>query len=786
MIKWSVVVVAGSDDVSRFARCVRKLAGAVDLKRTEIIISGHDTFIGKYAVPIMQDLYPSGNVVMHGEIDGTSLPILYNAGALQAQGEFICFVDDSVIVSDNFLTKMTYGLINYGKKYQSDDASLVVPMSNLMSPRLNINDRNVEQVQAEIDKQPERIKPWAQTSNYFRHCFLVKKDVWKGLDSAFEKSETLMMNDLSNRLLGQGHLSVFATDVAVWCGEGHRDAEDLFLKYYEKQVHPAGNLAILYRVKINEECDFVTFVKSLQKAISLGRVFVLDDNSKIKLGLRLKEDYPDLRSIISYEKFTRPYDEIRDWNELQSRALDEGFNWALCLEGDEILEDKVTPELLNKLINPVNPQVFGYYLHHYYFWNDDSHWRADDYWGRQAQVRLGRLLPNRNIYGESCLANVTGYFPPVPKENLRITSIRVKNYAFLTAQQRESRQELYTKIDPKNAKSYETLTSEFRLVRYEFCEESTASVYTPLKSGGVHLASWLDHVSSFFDEVVVGNDGLPPNDVKEIEMFGGKICLTHMGNNYAEGRNKIIKHCTQPWIMQLDHDERVENYDILRRMMDTPVDAYMFPIANLQSNDTSIVTSTIRLFRNLRTLEYWGYLHETVDDAARKAQISVSWSPTRLLHYGYLQSTPQQLWDKMQRYMEINMKQMEDFPMDGRSYFNMALHFLEDNLVNEGLRCLQIGVSLFQNPLVQMELGKTYLKLGYHWFEQSTKSFTREDNNLVYIQELLQNLKPLLSINPTNAPGHCISYFMRNPAKREWLLKHLMEVESKIATAVNR
>jgi hypothetical protein len=270
-------------------------------------------------------------------------------------------------------------------------------------------------------------------------------------------------------------------------------------------------------------------------------------------------------------------------------------------------------------------------------------------------------------------------------------------------------------------------------------------------------------------------------DVQLVERYGGKIVLTSLGNNWGRGRNLILKQCTSNWILQLDLDERVNDFPTVQRMIDANQDAWMTSIDNLQLDGTSLVTETIRIFKNVPGMEYWGYLHETVDDAVRKLGLLISYSPVKFTHYGYLQSTPAQLWDKMQRYFEINLKQMEDFPMDGRSYYNAALHLLEDNLINDGLRCLEISHALFStNPLISMELGKTHLKVSSAWFQQCLANFPKESPNVPHIQRMIQGVKSLITNNYCNAPGHCISYLMRNPVKQDWFRKHLLAMTTKI------
>ena len=119
-----------------------------------------------------------------------------------------------------------------------------------------------------------------------------------------------------------------------------------------------------------------------------------------------------------------------------------------------------------------------------------------------------------------------------------------------------------------------------------------------------------------------------------------------------------------------------------------------------------------------------------------KAKWKTARSPVKIQHFGYVSNDQKEMFIKMQRYLDINLKQMEEYPKDPRSYFNLAMHMLEDDLVDDAVRLLLDGK------------------------EHPTKKY------LVQVTNALQTMKPIHLIA---ARGHVVDYFSKNSKRRDWL-----------------
>jgi tetratricopeptide (TPR) repeat protein len=272
------------------------------------------------------------------------------------------------------------------------------------------------------------------------------------------------------------------------------------------------------------------------------------------------------------------------------------------------------------------------------------------------------------------------------------------------------------------------------------------------------------------------------DDLELANMYGCKIAKIEMTDNFSAARNAILNHCTMSYVLQLDLDERLTNWGTLRRLLDaTNTDAWIFSINNYQKTGEAIVTDTTRLFKNDGKVAYWGYLHETVDNYIAQNGWKLAHSPIKINHFGYLDMTKEQAWKKMQRYIDINIKQIKDFPMDGRAYYNLAIHLLEDNCVDDALRLLQVSATLAPRfPLSAMEIGKTHIEKAHFWMERAQKLIGQHHPNHTILGQFKDALEKIRPHNIPGAPGHCLQYFNTHPEASKWLKEHVEEMEAKI------
>jgi len=799
MIKWSVVFSTESK-LPVFTQSLSQLIESVDSKRTEFLLTSV-----KPIDPLYREIFDTScrqakiTSKVHESID-------INTVIADTQGEYVAVVRDHVLVPKNFLSRLTFCMDNFERTYNQGPIGIVGPITNggsgpqRIGMQANLHPHDVNGIQKKLEEQLQGQHPWQSAATLESFCFMFRRDAYNQVGAFdFTVEPDFALVEWITRAMRFGWKAAAASDVYVY-----RSDEGLPLMDWNRVYKslPEGNripqkLAFLHRIKLYDDFERDIFIESLGHSLAVGdAVFILDDNSLVKMGLYLKEECPDIWNhpkLAKYQKYSRPLDEKRDWNELMDWAEKAGMNWAFAVDGDEVVEDKVTRDYLESLMHPVNPQVMGYFVHPYYFWDSCSKWRMDGIWGETHDLRLIRINPGQRIGVEGVLATQCGYVSQYPGECIRTSSIRLKVYGSVFEAQRERVKILHEKnVRGATPNQFNYLVSTSNCSLYPWQEANTVSVYAPVNRGGVLLYEWLDAVVPFADEVVIGDSGLSAEDKKLLtDVWGVRVVPIwdkpedFMAKGFAESRNKVIKECRQSYILQLDIDEKIEDWHKVRRMMDLPTHpAWDFQVLNYQRPPTQpVLTSTTRLFQNAPGVHYWGYLHETIDNAVHELGWRVGQSPTKVLHFGFAITPPAEMFKKMQKYLELNLRQMEDFPDDPRAYYNLALHLVEDGLVEDAIRVLKIAVPLSGRfPLPIIELAKLYLFTSRAHFNGALRMLQPSHASHATLAQTCKDLEQVTSNmnHVPAAPGHCLSFFTTQPKNMERVRLHCDNMERHI------
>ena len=811
MSKWSVIFVTKKDTkFSTFTESLNQLVDSVDLKRTEIVLSlDSDEANEQRDMKIAVFIHLCKNMT-----HPASLPLSLSGGTAAAiaatvantSAEHIAVVYDNVLVSKNFLSKLTFCMDNYKRVSGDGPLAVVGPVSNggsgpqRIGINANLDPRSVNDIQKKLEVQQEGQSPWHGTATLESFCFLFSKAAYNEIgDFNCSVNGDFTVIDWICRGMRVGWKAATAADVYAY-----RPDEGLPLLDWNHMLEQHGatattpqKLGVLQRADIHSALERDIFVESLERSLAIAdSVFVIDANSPFKIGLYLKEERPDLWShpkMASFQKYARPFDEKRDWNELLNLAEQAGMDWVFAVDGDEVIENKVTRDYLEVLMHPVNPQIMGYFVHPYYFWDSPASWRLDSIWGDTFDMRLARVNKGQRITNAGVLASQVGYLPLYAKECLRHSSIRIKGYGTLTAEQRERTRDLHQKnVRGASPNQFDYLVNNNGLAVFPWQEDNTVSVYAPVNQAGVLLYEWMDAAAYFADEIVLGDGGIPPVEQEIlVKGWGAKIVPIwekpedFTVNGFAASRNKVLAECTSNYILQLDIDEKIEDWQKIRRMMDMPTyQAWDFQVLNFQKPPVGpVLTSTTRLFQNRPGVAYWGYLHETIDDAAFKLGWHVGQSPTKVLHYGFAITSEKDMYKKMQKYLELNIRQMEAFPDDPRAYYNLALHLIEDRLIDDAFRVLKVAAPLSGRfPLPVIELAKLYLFSAKAHFDLAKSMLKPQHASYKTLVTTCEDIEKITNGmgHVAAAPGHCLAFFTNQPKQMLRIQNVLTKMEKHI------
>lgn len=801
MVKYSVVVV--SDDITRFVNCISRIVPSLGMKSELMVIWNGDPSLFDTVNTLLRN-YCSPSNIPHvvNPYKNSSLSSAWNFAMDTVKGSYVALLTDKVLVSEGFLTKLVYCMDNYTSSYKAGPVGVVVPITDYAVARQQvdipneIHDVNAKQeyLSDKISKKYGTQAPWMIAGDVSTFCMLVKKEVYDKLSFPIFDTEFDAHSWFTN-VLFSGYYVVIAGDVYV--GRIIEEGKKLFYGY-ESHVRDltgspsAKEIGFLYRIVINDEYERDIFIRSLEKTVDLTyNIFVLDVNSRIGMKMYLKEKRPDLwEKITKYEKVVRPLDDSTDYNQLRSWADDAHMTWSFCIEGDEILEDKVNRDLLDKLTNPPDWSVLAYTCALYIMWDGENKCRLDPPWNQINEVRLINLRPGWKIPAGSY-----GRAPMLPPEHVRMCSIRVQCYGYVKPEQRKLKIQAFEKMgvnkDPGHAAFvfYKSLLEEFKAMVYPWVECSGISVYTPIRGGNnLLIDDWIGQSWAFADEIVIGDDNMDSATKKRLEQWRGedrclKFVPIEVKDNFAEARNQIIKQCSQDWIFSLDLDERFNGWGAVRRYMDHPYyNGYLFPIDNYRRLGSPFGSGTIRLFQNNPEVRYWGLLHETIDDFVREHSWHIDRSTVKIQHYGYVLGSVHELFKKMQRYLEMNLKQIKKYPKDGRAYHNLAMHLLEDGMMDEAVLLLKIASTFSPKyGIPAEELSKFYITTAQQWARKAL-SFAGPEKRSTYFVELYKQLTRLLPSYLPAASGHCYTYFRIHKDELKWMRQHCREIARSLTT----
>ncbi len=121
--------------------------------------------------------------------------------------------------------------------------------------------------------------------------------------------------------------------------------------------------------------------------------------------------------------------------------------WILCLDADEVFEDKFKDEIKPLL---AKSQVDAYYFRLYDFWDRD-HYREDRFWMAHLYYRPYLVRYKKNVqYEWEETPQHCGRFPKTILQFPMDTSpLRLKHYGWAAEGDRKTKYERYKKLDPE-------------------------------------------------------------------------------------------------------------------------------------------------------------------------------------------------------------------------------------------------------------------------------------------------------------------------------------------------
>ncbi|NPV29187.1 MAG: glycosyltransferase [Firmicutes bacterium] len=279
------------------------------------------------------------------------------------------------------------------------------------------------------------------------------------------------MNEFEARVYFRKYEQQWLIESIDFSPEENASKPKKLLWWSQRVAKPRGNRITLAMVVRNEADRYLRIVLNQAKHIVDEAVIIDDcstDDTPDLIRETIKDDIP-LRLICNKEPlFENNESRLRQvlWEEtIKSRP-----DWILCLDADELFEDKA----VNTLRQMVNQEEFDYFSFRIYDFWDERHYREEPLWSAHLRyyILLVRYQPNFN-YTWSQNSLYCGRFP----SNIALlpgiqSQLRLKHLGWMNPRDRLVKYLRYKRLDPDGIygikEQYESILDPFpRLVRWQ-------------------------------------------------------------------------------------------------------------------------------------------------------------------------------------------------------------------------------------------------------------------------------------------------------------------------------
>jgi len=474
------------------------------------------------------------------------------------------------------------------------------------------------------------------------------------------------------------------------------------------------------------------FRRVLSKMSEIADEIVVFDDNSTDDTLEIAKSFDSVVLIHESEHPEFDFNEARDREELLQLCKSRNPDWIIITDGDEEMEEKFDRTAADKLMNPVKPHIFAYIFRYITHWDSEDMQRTDGIFGKMANVRMVRNLPNQHVESDHPQGFHCNSLPWIPLENVELTPYRIRHYGYIDPKDRKRKYDWYQIMDTDKrrtmigAENYEHLIdTKVSLIKYT--GRVTLGLAMIMRDEAENLEKFLDTYHTLFDEMVIVDTGSKDSSREIAKFYGAKVYEYPWNDDFGAARNYAKDKLSTDWVIQLDPDEMLgDNAARIYRMIEEPVLGYIFPVVNHLPSGKAFISENSRLYRNLPEICYAGTVHESVNESLSKVKgygktVFVANPAEALHHFGYLKH-PVEVEKKLQKYAAICERNLAQNPNDGMAHFSLALHYLNEGNEEKGEYHFKQAM-IFSPKLTQshQQLANLYLRKARKCLETAVK-----------------------------------------------------------------
>lgn len=692
-----------------------------------------------------------------------------NQGLKIASGDVLILLNNDVLVTPYWADNMLSAMNKANRELPLKGFGLVGPASNYVGGRQHVGGAHYEISQLDdfaVDFRQSNKDNFMYAGFLSGFCLMFTREVFEDvglLDERFSPGG-FEDNDFCLRAAAKGWKALIDGSTFIH----HFGSKTLDLDEFKHMRRGLANrikfidkwhdskpqkLVAVYRVKDCAE----KLMESLEKTSEFAdEIVVLCDNCTDNTV----EVARSFQKVVKVHESNLPFNERRDRNRLIEMAKERDPDWIISIDGDEVFEDKVDREYMQRLMHPPNPEIKCYGFSWYTFFLGRTHWRSDGIFGGIRGFRMFKNEPNQKIVHGNKEGLHGGNIPQFPVEYCRWTNVRIKHYGYDTLEECQRKYQWYEQLDDdKNprligANDYRHLLAE-SVQLTTWIENNGFSLCMMVKDEEEQLPNLFETWWSFMDEIVVVVDDSTKDQTEEVaKRYTNKVYRKKLNDSFSEMRNFSYEKATKEWILQLDPDESMPDFINLRRMAEDPrIDGYIFIVKNHQKDGVYTGSEAIRFFRNKPGFRLTGLVHEGFDESIKRHKLKIVQAPLAINHFGYLKGD-ERVEEKLQLYERLNKKQMRQNPRDARPPFNLALHRLNEGKTEQGVMLLKKAKNLKSDfVLPRKELGFVYLRMAYDELQGAAELLKNGHYLKTGLNEVVQKVQDAIGRNQTVKVG---------------------------------
>lgn len=266
-------------------------------------------------------------------------------------------------------------------------------------------------------------------------------------------------------------------------------------------------------------------------------------------------------------------------------------------------------------------------------------------------------------------------------------------------------------------------------------------------------------------ELIILDTGSTDRSVEIAQKYTDKVYFAKWNDNFAQMRNISIGYAKGEWILILDADEELVDYENLLNFFKNGVykkyNSASIELTNIMSEDKKLFNkaSIVRLFKKDKEFRYEGAIHE---QPIHKEPIFKD--VANFNHYGYMYKNEEVKQKKLNRNEKNLLSELKIKPNNPYIYYQLAMNYSAFGEKKEALSYMEKSYEMYNKlgttySYVSSGLAKLYLELDeYEECEKLCKGYIKNDdknidmycyiaisqNNLKNYEESLYNYKRYL------------------------------------------